>query len=164
VAGLFGLIGTAVGGVLTMWSARQVADRSDRRTWEERRRQEYRSAVRSFASALLSYRVAEMDYWHARHGGQKDETTAAADVYRTRAATWETFYELDLSTDFSNLVQQARRAFDSVGRIWDLSSQAEVDSCGNQVLEQLAEMITLARNSDPNGSHVHAAAPSPTVG
>jgi hypothetical protein len=143
-----------------MWSARQVADRSDRRTWEERRRQEYRSAVRGFASALLSYRVAEMDYWHARRGGRKDETTAAADVYRTRAATWEALYELELSTDFSSLVQQARRAFDSVGSIWDLSSQVEVDSCGNQVLEQLAAMIALARNGAQNSNYIHTAEPA----
>lgn len=84
VAGLLGLFGTVVGSVLTTWTAQQAADRSDRRGREQLLRQEYRSAVSRFAAALLAYRVAEMDRWHARHGGWKDEATAAAGRCTTR--------------------------------------------------------------------------------
>jgi gas vesicle protein len=60
--GLLGLLGTVIGGVLTTWTARQTADRSERRAREELRRQEYRSSVIQFATALLAYRRAEIDY------------------------------------------------------------------------------------------------------
>jgi len=96
-AGLLGVFGTVVGGVLTTWTARLTADRSARRAHEELRRQEYRSAVIRFASALGAYRVAEMDRWHARHGGFRDEASAAADVYRTGTAVEDVpaFVELE---------------------------------------------------------------------
>ena len=153
VAGLLGLFGTIVGAVLTTSATRQANDRSDRRAREERLRQEYRSAVTRFAAALGAYRVAEMDLWHALRGGRKDKTTAAADVYRTRTATWDAFYELELSTDNGDLVQQARRALDSASNIWrqdsEPDSQAEMDRRANQVREDLAEMIATARVSQP---------------
>ena len=152
-AGLLGLFGTVVGAVLTTWTARQTTDRSDRRAREERRRQEYRSAVIRFAAALGAYRVAEMDLWHALRGGRKDKATAAAEVYSARTATWNAFYELELSTDNRDLIQQARRALDSASSIWrpdsEPDAQQEMDRRANQVNEDLAEMITTARISQP---------------
>ena len=149
VAGLLGVFGTVVGGVLATWTARQTADRSARHAHAELRRQEYRSAVTHFAAALGAYRVAEMDLWHARHGGFRDEASAAADVYRTRTGVWDAFYELELSTDNRDLTQQAQRAIDRTGSIWKLDSQAEIDQRADQVRGDLAEMITTARLNDP---------------
>jgi gas vesicle protein len=123
VAVLLGLFGTVVGAVLTTWTAHQTADRSARHTREELRRQEYRSAVVQFASALGIYRTAEMDRWHAQHGGFRDEASAAADVYRARTAVWNAFYELELSADNRELVH-----------------------------DDLAEIITMARLNEPGRS------------
>lgn len=152
VAGLLGLFGTVVGGVLATWTARQTADRSARRTHEELRRQEYRSAVIRFATALGAYRGAEMDRWHALHGGFRDEASAAADVYRTRTAVWDAFYGLELSTDNPDLSQQARRAIDRAASIRKPDSQAEMDRRADQVRADLAEMITTARLGEPGRS------------
>jgi len=89
IGGLLGLLGTLLGAGLTTWTARQTAGRSERHARQEVRRQEFRAAVTRFATTMLTYRVAEMDRWHARHGGWKDEKTAATDVYRTRTAIWD---------------------------------------------------------------------------
>ena len=150
VAGLLGLFGTIVGGALATWTARQTADRSHRRAREELQRQEYRSAVIRFATALGAYRVAEMDRWHARNGGWRDETSATADVYRTRTAVWDAFYELDLSTDNRMLTQQAQRAIERASSIRLPDSQAEMDRIADQVRADLAEMITTARTGEPS--------------
>src|SRR5258708_36376172 len=83
------------GGVLTIWTTRLTTDRSHQRAREELQRQEHRSAVIRFATAVGAYRTAEMDRWHARHGGLRDEASASADVHRTRTAVWDAFYELD---------------------------------------------------------------------
>ena len=149
IAGLLGVFGTVVGGVLTTWTARQTADRSARRAHEELRRQEYRTAVIRFAAAMGAYRVAEMDRWHALHGGFRDEASASADVYRTRTVMWDAFYELELSTDNDDLSQQAQRAIERASSIWQADSQVEMDERANQVRADLTEIITAARLIEP---------------
>src|SRR5580658_3102489 len=99
IGGLLGLLGAFVGAVLTTWTARQTADRSERLIREEARRQEYRSAVIRFATELMTYRLAEIDLWFALHDETKDETAAAGKAYSARAVIWNAFYELELSTD-----------------------------------------------------------------
>jgi hypothetical protein len=145
LAGLLGLAGTVVGGALSTWTARLTADRSHRRAREEQQRQEYRSAVISFATALGLYRTAEMDRWHARHGGWKDVGSSSAEVYRTRTAVWNAFYELDLSTDNRAIIQLARRVIDRAATIQDPDSQAEMDQLAVQVHEDVARLIATAR-------------------
>jgi hypothetical protein len=145
IAGLLGLVGTIIGAALSTWTARQTADRSHRHAREEQQRQEYRSAVVRFATAIGANRTAEMDRWHARHGGWKDEASASADVYSTRTAVWDAFYELDLSTDNSDLVQLARRVIDLVGSIQGPDSQAEMNRRADQVNGDLARFIATAR-------------------
>jgi hypothetical protein len=135
--------------VLTTWTARHTADRSAQHAREELRRQEYRSAVVQFATALRVYRAAEMDRWHAQHGGFRDEASAAADVYRARAAAWSALDELELSTDELDLCQVARGALDRAGSIKSADSQAELDDRGDQVHSELAHVIALARLSEP---------------
>jgi hypothetical protein len=145
LAGLLGLIGTVVGAGLTTLTARQTADRSHQRAREELQRQEYRSAVIRFATALGTYRTAEMDRWHARHGGWRDEAAASADVYRTRTAVWAAFYELDLSTNNRDLVRQARVTIARAGSIQQPDSQAEMDRRADLVQEDVTQLITIAR-------------------
>ena len=160
LAGLLGLVGTVVGSGLTTWTTRQTADRSHQRAREELQRQEYRSAVIRFATALGVYRTAEMDRWHARHGGWRDEGSASADVYSTRTAMWNAFYELDLSTDNRDLIRQARLAIDRASSIQHPDSQAEMDQCADQVHGDLAQMIAIARTAEPAYPSATAVGPS----
>jgi hypothetical protein len=152
-AGLLGLVGTIVGATLTTWTAHHTADRSAQHAREELRRQEERSAVIQFASALGIYRTAEIDRWHARHGGFRDVESSAADVYRTRTAAWNAYYVLELSTNNRDLGQQARRAIDRAESIKDPDSQAEMDQRAEQVSADLAELITMARAWVNQGVH-----------
>jgi hypothetical protein len=86
-----------------------------------------------------------MDRWHARHGGWRDEASASANVYSKRTATWDAFYELDLSTDNRDLVRLARRAIDRVGSIQESDSQAEMDRRADEVHGDLVRFIATAR-------------------
>lgn len=149
IGGLLGLLGTLLGAGLTTWTARQTAERSERHTLQEARRQEFRAAVTRFATTLLTYRVAEMDRWHARHGGWRDEKTAAAEVYRMRTAIWDAYYQLELSTENRELRRLARLALDRAYSIRQPDSQDEMDHRADQVREDLAEMISHARAVEP---------------
>jgi hypothetical protein len=161
VAGLIGLIGTLVGGVLTIWTTRLTTDRYHQRAREELQRQEYRSAVIRFSTALGAYRTAEMDRWHARHGGWRDEASTSADVYRMRTAAWDAFYELDLSTSSRDLVSQAQRAIDWAGSIQhpDPDTKDEMNRRADQVREELAQLIAIARTGER--THPPATMPDP---
>src|ERR1700689_4119311 len=96
--------------------------------------------------------TAEMDRWHAQHGGFRDEASAAADVYRARTTVWNAFYELELSADNRELCQQARCAIDRVQSIKDQDSSAEMDQRADLMHDDLAEIITLARLNEPGRS------------
>jgi hypothetical protein len=148
IGGLLGLIGTLLGAGLTTWTARQTAARSERSALREVRRQEFRAAVTRFATTLLTYRLAEMDRWHARHtrhGQPEDGKTGAAEVYRTRTMMWDAYYQLELSTGNSEVRRLAQRALDRARSIKEPDSKDEMNHRADQVQEDLAEMISLAR-------------------
>lgn len=155
VAGLFGLVGTLIGGVLTIWTARVTADRSQQRAREEQQRQEYRSAVIEFATALGAYRQAELDRWYARHGGWRDEVSASTDVYRARTSAWDAFHQLDLSTNNRDLVNEAQRTFDWANSIRFTESEKEMVHRADQVTRELTQLIAIARTgklADPSAT------------
>jgi hypothetical protein len=160
VAGLLGLSGTALGAVLTTWTARQTAARSDRRAWMEVRRQEYRSAVIRFATALLSYRVAEIKRWHARHDGWTDEATATHEVNQMRSVMWDAFYELELSSDNRELNKLALDVASKAGSIQLADTEDEMGHRAQQVRENLAEVIAAARVGVPGDTLMAVTRPS----
>jgi hypothetical protein len=148
VGGLLGLFGTALGAALTTWATRQTAHRSERTVREATRRQEYRAAVIRFATALLAYRLAEMDHWFARHGGSQDQAEAERQAYRTRTTIWNAFYELELSTN-REVTDLARRAIDSAYGIRAQGSEDEMSRYSYQARDDLAAMIAVARAAQP---------------
>jgi hypothetical protein len=152
VGGLLGLFGTILGAGLTTWTTRQTAERLDRLARLEVRRQEYRAGVSRFVTALLDYRISEMDRWHARHSGWKDEKTAAVDVYRTRAACWNALFQLRLSTDSEDLVRLARQGIDRTYSIRESESAHEMNERADEVREDLASVIAVARRDEPGGN------------
>lgn len=149
-AGLLGLLGTVIGAVGTTWTTREAATRSDHRAWLETRRQEYRSAVTQFASALLSYRVAERDRWNARHEEGRDETIAKQEALRLRAAMLDAFYVLELSSsDNDRLRELARNAVEMAYSIREADTSDEMIRRSHQVREAIEGIIDAARIGEP---------------
>jgi hypothetical protein len=149
VGGLLGLFGTALGAALTTLTVRQTAHRSERMAREEARRQEYRAAVIRFATALLAYRLAEINHWYSRHGRSQDQAgNVEKEVYGTRATAWNAFYELELSTSHE-ITDLARRAIDSTHAIRTEDSEDEMSRYAAQARDDLAAMIARARAAQP---------------
>jgi hypothetical protein len=146
VAGLFSLGGTVLGGALTIFAARQAAHRSERSARTEGTRQEYRSALVKFAAATLAYRESEIDRWHARRGGYKDEKQATEEVYRTRRNAWQAFYELDFATDDETVVALARCALDRAYGMRQVASRPELNLAAEEVRADIERLIAHARN------------------
>jgi len=148
VGGLFGLIGTVLGTVLTTWTARQTAAWSAHHSWLETRRQEFRSAVTQFASALLAYRLAEADRWWARHhGGRADETTEQ-EANRRSAAALDGLYVLELSSDDHQLRKLARDAVDIAYHIRDADTDDEMGRRVHDVRNALEKVIAAAHAAE----------------
>src|ERR1022692_1418501 len=127
IAGLFGLFGTIIGAGLTTWTAKQTADRSERRAREETRRQEFRSVVTRFASTLLDHRRAAANYYNNRNSNSEIRAAVGEEAYRTRAATLSAYYELLLSTDDSETIHFASLCMEAVSKIDKDASQEVVD-------------------------------------
>jgi hypothetical protein len=106
-----------------------------------------------FVAALLAYRKAEMDRWHAHQGQvRKGGGPESADVYRTRNRLWYAFYELELSVNNSEIVRLARQAIDTAYSIHDTDSKAEMDTRADQIRKSLSEIVTASRTHELNGS------------
>ena len=149
IAGLFGLFGTIIGATLTTWTARQTADRSERRAWEEARRQEYRSVVVRFATAILDYRRAAASYHTARRDKWRDRTRAGGEAYRSRVAAVAIYYELRLSTNDAETVRLAKSCLDTAHKVQEAESQAAADDSYEQTVRYLDDMISAARKAQP---------------
>jgi hypothetical protein len=149
VAGLLGLFGTVLGAGLTTWTMRQTAARSDERAWLENRRQEFRSAVTQFASALLVYRLAEGDRWAARRQSGKNDETAEREAYRQRAAMLDALYVLELSSDSDQLKKLARSAVDMAHHIRKANNEDEMGRRTHDVRDALEQVIAAARRAEP---------------
>ena len=149
-AGLLGLFGTVIGAVLTTWTTRLTAVRSEHRAWVEVRRQEYRSAVTQFARALLFYREAERDRWRARHDEGKDEAAATQEAYRLRAAMLDAFYTLKLSSsDNDRLRELAHDAMETAYSIREADAEPEMMRRTHNVRNAIDDMIAAARTGEP---------------
>src|SRR5262245_49813572 len=147
VAGLIGLFGTVLGTALTTWTTRQTAARSDRQAWLETRRQEFLSAVRQFASALLAYRLAVADHWGASHGGKASATTEQ-EVHRLRKAGLDGLCLLALSSDDDRLLELAEDALDEAYKIGEAGTQDEsMTACAAKSAKKPA--LTSSRSSSP---------------
>ena len=147
VAGLFSLGGTAFGAVLALITTQQAASRGERSARSEAMRKEYRLAVVRFSAAVLAYRESEIDRWHARRGGFKDEKESTGEVYRTRRSAWQAFYELDFSTDDEEIGRLARTALERVYGIRQLESRANVNLAADEVGADLECLIAYARTA-----------------
>ena len=101
-----------------------------------------------FATALLGYRLAEMEYWHARQGESKEQGAAEREVFRTRAITWNAFYELELLTS-RGITDLANRAIDSAHSIRAQNSENEMGRRSYQARADLEAMVAAARAAQP---------------
>jgi hypothetical protein len=144
IVGLFGLIGAVVGTALTTWTTRQTAARSAHQSWQETRRQEFRSAVTQFASALLAYRLAEADHWSARHRPGRTDGTAGQLAYRLRGAALDRLYVLELASDNHELRRLARDAVDKAYHIREADDQAEMGRRVHDVRDAIEHVINAA--------------------
>ncbi len=146
-AGVLGLVGTALGTVLSMWVSDRSSARSERVARDNVVRHEFREAVVRFAAAVIAYRLAEVDRWHSQRGGWKDEKLAAEEVYRNRSAAWEALYILDLASDGAQFVELGRSALQRVYGIRVQDSKAGVNLVADSVMSDLEEFISYARQS-----------------
>jgi len=155
VAGLLDFFGTALGAGLTTWTTRQTAARSEQRAWLESWRQEFRSAVTQFASALLAYRLAMADHWVARRQRGRNAAAASKESYKRRAVVLDALYVLELSSDDDQLRKLAREAVDKARNIREADTRDEMESRTNEVRNALEKLIAQARIVEPGRDQVN---------
>jgi hypothetical protein len=149
IAGLFGLFGTIIGAGLTTLTAKQTADRSERRAREEARRQEFRSVVIGFASTLLEQRRAAASYYNKLGSNSDVRAAAGGEAYRTRVAVQSAYYELLLTTDDPETINFASLCMEAVTKIREGESQETVDDNHQKTQFYLGNMIAAARKAQP---------------
>lgn len=147
VAGALGVVATIMGGTLTSRTSAQSLRRSTEFAREDARLRELRAAITEFCTATMIYRGAELDRWEARHGGPYELQATTGRVFETRTAARDALYRVELSTASNSISQAVRDAFEIAKSIKDTDDEAEMKTRRNQVEEELARVIVLARQA-----------------
>jgi len=102
-----------------------------------------------FATALLAYRLAEIDFWFARHGGTTDEGNDGSGGLSHASLGLGHVLEPDFSTDRRDLVRLARRALETAFSIRKPDTEGEMTERSYQTRKALAAVIEAARGAQP---------------
>jgi hypothetical protein len=147
VAGLIGVLGTCVGSFVTVWASNQNEERAAKQARDTSYRNEYREAVARFGTALLAYRLTELDLWFSRRGGRMEVAEARDHAYQARVDSWDALFQLELSTRDDVVLEAARRVRDNADSIHEADDRQNMQQRADGVREELRSVITTARAS-----------------
>jgi hypothetical protein len=133
VAGLLGILGTALGGLLAARNGRASTER-----------QEFRSAIIEFCTAIMIYRGAELDRMDARLAANGNLQELTDRVYTTRTTARNALYGVELSTTSRPVKQAVNRIFNLTKSIKDSSSKSELQGRRDKIEEEIGDLIERA--------------------
>jgi hypothetical protein len=143
VAGAFGLLGAVLGALITLLVSRQNAKQAK----ELLLRNEFRTAVVEYASAVITFQKTEMDRWHATHGNEPDPQKAAEIDDRGRIARAEAElarHVLTLSTKDDALIRDARQILNDAAAIHHASDDKDMATRAKKVREDVELLVQRA--------------------
>lgn len=143
ITGLFTVMGTVVGSVVTYLLQLRSADRAERLARDQRLWQERRLAYEAFAEALIEYRPAQYDRWHQQADGPQDAAgfEARKESYRRKAAARQATLRVRLLADDPVLISCASELLRLTEDLHDAESKEDLEAGGDQAQQVLNAFI-----------------------
>lgn len=109
LTGLFAVVGTLVGSVVTHLLQRRNAEYAERSAREQRLWQERLQAYSAFAETAIEFRRAQYDRWHRHHEDPSSSAfvEARTESYRLKAVARQALFRVKLLSGDDALIAQA---------------------------------------------------------
>lgn len=129
-AGIFAIVGVALGSLLTYAVQSRMARRAEDFATRERLRQERMDAYSALAADTMDARRAQIDRWYQRRDsgrGTPQYEAAKAESYRGRTAARRERYRVELVAADAEMTALAEEAVASLGDIHKAQSKTEME-------------------------------------
>ncbi|MFB9830785.1 hypothetical protein [Actinoallomurus acaciae] len=146
LTGLFAVVGTVVGSVVTYLLQRRNAERAERFARDQRLWQERLQAYGAFAEALVEYRRAQYDRWH-RH--KEDPSSGAyidarTESYRLKAIARQTTFRVRLLTSDRKLIARVNEIMRITEDLHKAAGNDDLTARGDRAQQLVDEFIDAA--------------------
>jgi hypothetical protein len=162
LTGLFAVVGTLVGSVVTYLLQRRNAEHAERSAREQRLWQERLQAYSAFAEAAIEFRRSQYDRWH-RHDEDPSSSAyveARTESYRLKAVARQAMFRVKLLSG-DVLIAQADEIMKITEDLHHASDSRELTARGDQA-QQIVDMFISAASAkvqDTSAVGVRPAAP-----
>jgi hypothetical protein len=151
LTGLFAVLGTLVGSVVTYLLQRRNAEHAERSAREQRLWQERLQAYSAFAEAAIEYRRTQYDRWH-RH---EDPSTSAyiearTESYRSKTVARQAMFRVKLLSNDRGLITQAAEIMKITEDLHHASDSKELTARGDHAQQIVDSFISIASEQVQN--------------
>jgi hypothetical protein len=146
LTGLFAVVGTLVGSVVTYFLQRRNAEHVERFAREQRLWQERLQAYSAFAESTIEYRRTQYDRWH-RH--DEDPLSPAyvdarTESYRLKAIARQAMFRVKLLSDDHGLVARADEIMKITEDLHHAADSKELQARGDRARQIVDDFISAA--------------------
>jgi hypothetical protein len=146
LTGLFAVVGTLVGSVVTYLLQRRNAEHAERSALEQQLWQERLQAYSAFAEATIEYRRTQYDRWH-RHDEDPSSPAyieARTESYGLRAVARQAMFRVKLLSNDQSLIAQADEIMKITEDLHHASDSKELTARGDQAQQIVDNFISIA--------------------
>ncbi|MFL6053177.1 MAG: hypothetical protein ACJ72W_09715 [Actinoallomurus sp.] len=148
LTGLFAVVGTLVGSVVTHLPQRRNAEHAERSAREQRLWQERLQAYSAFAEAAIEFRRSQYDRWH-RHDEDPSSSAyveARTESYRLKAVARQAMFRVKLLSGDDVLIAQVDEIMKITEDLHHASDSRELTARGGQA-QQIVDMFISAASA-----------------
>jgi hypothetical protein len=152
LTGLFAVVGTLVGSVVTYLLQRRNAEHSERSAREQRLWQERLQAYSAFAEAAIEYRRTQYDRWHRQDEDQSSPAyiEARTESYRSKTVARQAMFRVKLLSNDRGLIAQAGEIMKITEDLHHASDSKELTARGDHAQQIVDSFISIASEQVQN--------------
>lgn len=155
LTGLFAVVGTLVGSVVTYLLQRRNTEHAERSAREQRLWQERLQAYSAFAEATIEFRRSQYDRWH-RHNEDPSSPAyvdARTESYRLKAVARQAMFRVKLLSNDGALIVQTDEIMKITEELHHAPDSSDLETRGDQTQHIVNKFISAAsvRVQDTSG-------------
>jgi hypothetical protein len=146
LTGLFAVLGTLVGSVVTYLLQRRSAEHAERSALQQRLWQERLQAYSAFAEAAIEYRRTQYDRWHRHHEGSSSRAYIEARIesYRLKVIARQAMFRVKLLSNDQGLVARAVEIMKITEDLHEAPDSEKLTGRGDQAQQVVDDFISIA--------------------
>lgn len=153
LTGLFAVVGTLVGSVVTYLLQRRNAERAEQSAREQRLWHERLRAYSTFAEAAIEYRRTQYDRWHRQEDEDPSSSAyieARTESYRSKTVARQAMFRVKLLSNDRGLIAQTGEIMKITEDLHHASDSKELTARGDHAQQIVDSFISIASEQVQN--------------